>query len=87
MISDEYTVSLTARELRRLEDRIRELCGKVVAVPEAEFNQTMRELRKALHEHVDRPRQLAAARIPCSERRKPSYSPGIVMISLALLFV
>jgi hypothetical protein len=59
-------------ELRRLEDRIRELCGKVVVVPEAEFNQTMTELRKALREHAHRLRQLVAARTSLSERRKPT---------------
>ena len=39
-------------ELRRLEDRIRELCGRVTVVPEAEFSQTMNESRLALHEHA-----------------------------------
>jgi len=59
-------------ELRRLKDRIRELCGKVIVVPEAEFNQTVTELRKALGENARRLRQLVAARTSLIERRKPT---------------
>ena len=66
------TAEKSTVELRRLEDRIRELCGRIVVVPDAEFNQTMTELRKALREHADRLRQLVAARTSLTERRKPS---------------
>jgi len=67
-----YRGKIELVKLRRLEDRIRELCARVVAVPETEFSQTMRELRKALHLHAERLRQLAAGRISSTERRKQS---------------
>lgn len=54
-------------ELRRLEDRIRELCGKSLVATDAEFNQTMTELRKALREHAHRLRQLVSARTSLTE--------------------
>jgi hypothetical protein len=44
---------------RRLEDRIRELCAKVVHSPSTpEWNEILRELSTALHEHTRRMRKL-----------------------------
>ena len=61
--------------LGRLEDRIRELCTKVVAVRGSEeFDQTITELKSALHEQAERMRKLAASaamneRLPQDRRR------------------
>ena len=60
-------------EMRRLEDRIRELCTRAIDTAEhAQFSEVIEELREALHEHTKRPRKLAASKIPNLERRKPS---------------
>lgn len=48
---------------RRLEDRIRELCSKVVAADDAEFGSTFFELNSALREHSERLRKLAAGKL------------------------
>ena len=45
---------------RRLEDRIRELCGKVVSAPDDEIGPIIEELKVALREHSRRLSQLAA---------------------------
>lgn len=48
--------------LRRLEDRIQELCAKVVAVRGTEeFEGIIKELQSALREQSERLRQLAAS--------------------------
>ena len=47
--------------LRRLEDRIRVLSDKVVAIPDsAEAIDILQELRLAIHEHIQRLRKLPA---------------------------
>jgi hypothetical protein len=46
--------------LRRLEDRIRELCGKSVTAPDDELRTAMADLRAALREHIERVRQVVA---------------------------
>jgi hypothetical protein len=44
--------------LRRLEDRIRVLCAKAVAIPDsAEASKVLQELRQAIHEHIQRLRK------------------------------
>jgi hypothetical protein len=45
---------------RRLEDRIRELCEKVLKARESEFGPTLSTLQAALHEHTERIRRVAA---------------------------
>jgi predicted negative regulator of RcsB-dependent stress response len=48
---------------RRLEDRIRVLCAKVVTADEGEFGSAFAELNSALHEHSDRLRKLAGRKL------------------------
>jgi hypothetical protein len=47
---------------RRLEDRIRELCGKAISAPDHKIG-PVRELQVALREHNQRLRQIAAQRL------------------------
>ena len=55
---------------RRLEDRIRELCAKVVNNPGTlEWNEILRELSTALHEHTHRMRKLIMELPVRGERR------------------
>jgi hypothetical protein len=55
---------------RRLEDRIRELCAKVVTTPGApEWNKILQQLTAALHEHTNRMRKLIAEFPMRPERR------------------
>jgi hypothetical protein len=48
---------------RRLEDRIRELCAKVIVAHEEEVGPAIADLKAALHEHNTRLRKLAAAKL------------------------
>jgi hypothetical protein len=48
---------------RRLEDRIRDLCARVIAAPEDEVEPAISELKSALREHNERLRKLAAAKL------------------------
>ena len=48
---------------RRLDDRIRELCARVVSTQGAEMESTIAQLKAALHEHNERLRKLAAAKL------------------------
>ena len=61
---------------RRLEDRIRELCAKLVEDPEDPLP-LIRELRAALREHARRmetfARQKLVDRSPIADRRQHSY--------------
>ena len=59
---------------RRLDDRIRELCAKIVAAQDSEVELTISELKSAVHEHTVRLRKMAAGQraiehIP--QRRSP----------------
>jgi hypothetical protein len=55
---------------RRLEDRIRELCAKVMVNPSTpEWNEILRELSTALHEHTRRMRKLIAE-LPIRRERR-----------------
>jgi hypothetical protein len=51
---------------RRLEDRIRELCMKALAIPdsELEFFLVMMQLKAPLHEHSKHLRALTGAQTP-----------------------
>ena len=49
--------------LRRLEDRIRELCALAVTAEEPELEIVLSELQSALREHTERLRRLAAAKL------------------------
>jgi hypothetical protein len=53
---------------RRLEDRIRELCSKVVRAHDHELPSVISELKSALHEHNQRFRSLAAAKLLAAKR-------------------
>ena len=62
---------------RRLDDRIRELCARVVASTEChDVNQILSELKVALHESIERLRIRAAAALnghrDFQDRRKAS---------------
>ncbi len=55
---------------RRLEDRIRELCAKVVRMPDTpEWNKTLQQLTAALQEHARRMRKLVAELPMRTDRR------------------
>jgi hypothetical protein len=60
--------------LRRLDDRIRKLCAKVVKTREAELDPVISELKSALHEHTVRLRKMTVdlhnAKPPLPDRRK-----------------
>jgi hypothetical protein len=58
---------------RRLEDRIRELCTKVIDADERHFGPILSNLKSALSEHTARLRQFAAAkltRMPTPRQRR-----------------
>jgi len=64
------------RVQRRLEDRIRDLCAKVVATREiAEAEHTCVDLREALREHISRLRKRAAQYPRTDERRLSDSVP------------
>jgi hypothetical protein len=46
-----------------LQERIRELCAKVLSASDAECQEALRELRKLLHEHSESLRKLAADKL------------------------
>lgn len=57
--------------LRRLEDRIRQLCVQAVTTTNlAEAELTLQQLRAAIHEHIGRLRKLATKRPAHPERRQ-----------------
>lgn len=47
----------------RLEDRIRTLCADVVAAEDDHLEPSLTELKAALHEHTERLRKVAAAKL------------------------
>lgn len=56
--------------LRRLDDKIRELCAKAVATQDSsELHDILQQLRASLHEHVRRLRKSALSRPLPSEKR------------------
>jgi hypothetical protein len=57
--------------LRRLEDRIRQLCAQAVTATNlAEVEVILEQLRTAIHEHIGRLRKLATKRPAHPERRQ-----------------
>lgn len=58
---------------RRLNDHIRELCGKVINAKDDELEAVLTELKTALHEHTAKLRKLAAktliGTLPTTDRR------------------
>lgn len=57
----------------RLEDRIRDLCARIVGSPDsAEAIKAIQELRVALHEHTERLRRRLVFPIPPDRRGGPS---------------
>lgn len=48
---------------RRLEDRIRYLCGEALTSKGADFDSVLDDLRSSLHEHTERLRQIMALRL------------------------
>lgn len=55
---------------RRLEDRIRQLCTQVAVTPGTlEWNESLHQLKTALHEHRQRMQKLIAELPSRSERR------------------
>jgi hypothetical protein len=63
---------------RRLEDRIHALVNRAVATHDrAELDHVIHELRTALHEHANRLRKLAAAKLMANPRAKAASAiPG-----------
>jgi hypothetical protein len=60
------------RVFRRLEDRIRELCGKVVAAQNSDaFGPALSELKSALSEHSERLRKMAVTKLVNVEEDSP----------------
>ncbi len=58
--------------LRRLEDRIRELCGKLVASRNTDqFDPTLSELKSALQQHTERLRKMAVTKLVTLEDDSP----------------
>jgi uncharacterized coiled-coil protein SlyX len=70
----ERAVAACLMASRRLEDRIRELCSKVVGVRDEELEPAIAELNAALREHNQRLRKLAGAKLTRLDppRRRPS---------------
>jgi hypothetical protein len=54
---------LTQVPSRRLEDRIRELCVRSLIAQDSELAAIFSALRAALHEHMERLRNLAARKL------------------------
>jgi len=48
---------------RLLDDRIRDLCARIVSAPESEFAQLLRELQDALAEKTKSLRRMAARKL------------------------
>ena len=57
--------------LRRLEDRIRELCCKTLAAQDDELEAIILELKGALRKHSERLRKLAAMKLVGSQDEIP----------------
>jgi hypothetical protein len=57
--------------LRRLEDRIRELCAKALITRGAELQVVLADLKSTLHEHTERLRQMAALKLISGQNDSP----------------
>ena len=59
---------------QRLEDRIKQLCAKVLSTPESpELNEVLKQLQDALHEHTNRLRNMVASRRIRTEPRSLTF--------------
>jgi hypothetical protein len=58
-----YRTVASFRVPSRLDDRIRELCGKALTANDAELQPILSELQGALHEHAERLRKLATEKL------------------------
>ncbi len=57
---------------RRLEDRIRNLCGRVIAAHDSDqLRAILSELESALHEHTERLRKTAGAKLVSLKDNSP----------------
>ena len=61
----------------RLEERIRDLCTRVIAAHDAELESAIQELQTALHEHIDRLRELVLESHLMSLADTPTSEPNI----------
>ena len=61
----------------RLEDRIRDLCTRVIAATDAELESAVQELQTALHENIDRLRELVLESHLKSLADKPTSEQNI----------
>lgn len=59
---------------RRLEDRIRSLCAHALVAQEPELNVILSDLQGALHEHAERLRTNALARLFKGEAKERRHS-------------
>lgn len=57
--------------LRRLEDRIRDLCAKALIARGSELHLILEDLKSALHEHSERLRQVAVLKLVSGEKGSP----------------
>jgi len=68
---------------RRLEDRIRRLCGEAVAASASDLEPVITELKVALHEHTESLRKLAASKLAlCIPVEKPTEYLAISPMSV-----
>jgi hypothetical protein len=65
-------VSTPGMRARRLEDRVRELCGQAAVAQEPELNPILMELRSALREHTERMRRKALERLVSGAAKRPN---------------
>ncbi len=63
---------------RRLDDRIRELCERVLAASDDELEPAISELRTAFQEHISRLRQMVAENLACT-RPTPVFPSNAVL--------
>ncbi|HEY6337327.1 MAG TPA: hypothetical protein VIW68_02425 [Candidatus Sulfotelmatobacter sp.] len=52
------------------DNRIRELCARVVAADDADFSEAIETLRQALHEHAEAVRAMAAIAFQLADPHK-----------------
>ncbi|MGA7220853.1 MAG: hypothetical protein WBX38_21235 [Candidatus Sulfotelmatobacter sp.] len=57
--------------LRRLEDRICELCAKTVSASDEDLASIISQLKSALREHTERLRELAGVKLASSRKELP----------------
>jgi hypothetical protein len=55
---------------RRLDDRIRELCGKALVARNSELEEIFLDLQSALHEHNEKLRKMAVQQFTDAKRQQ-----------------